>query len=142
LPGSIPFARGVQGHVHRVAQQAPGAQHDDGDDQQAGRRVQPQPAGQHHREGADHHAGRDGGVGGHVQEGAADVEVVLGAAHEHQGRGGVDDDAEAATIITGPLSTEAGSAKRRTASQAMAPVATSSRTALVSEARMVPLRRP
>ncbi len=47
-----------------------------------------------------------------------------------------------ATIITGPVWIGCGSAKRRTASQAMAPTATSSTTALVSEARIVPLRRP
>ena len=48
----------------------------------------------------------------------------------------------AATIITGPVWIGSGVAKRRMASQAMAPTAISSRAALPSEARMVPLRSP
>jgi hypothetical protein len=44
--------------------------------------------------------------------------------------------------ITRPVWIEAGSASRRTDSEMIAPTATISSTALVSEARMVLLRRP
>lgn len=47
-----------------------------------------------------------------------------------------------ATIMTVVAATGSGEASRCTASQAMAPVATSSRTALLSAARMVVERNP
>ena len=82
----------VHGEVSGLAQGAPTAPDDDGDDGEADRRVDPQPAGEHDRAGADDNAEGDGGVGQHVLEGGFDVEVVVAAAKEPGGKA-VDDDA-------------------------------------------------
>jgi hypothetical protein len=84
----------VEQQVQRLLEQTPGADHDDGRDQQADHRVQPGPAEPQRQAAGHHHAGRHQRVGGHVQEGAADVEVGLAPAHEQQCGGGVDDDAD------------------------------------------------
>ncbi len=94
-------------------------------------------------DGAGHHGQRHAGVGGHVQEGAADVQVVVAAAHEQHGRRAVDQPRPGRrSIMTMLASIEAGSRKRCTASDAMAPPPPAAGSALASEARMVALRRP
>ena len=76
-PGTASNARFIE-----FPQQAPGSGDDDDDDRKACDRVEPQPAGEADRERGKHHAERDRRIAGHMQEGAADVEIVLAAAHE------------------------------------------------------------
>ena len=99
--------------------------------------------GQHDDEAGHHHAGRDGGIGQHVQVGAADVDVVA-ARGEEPGGDAVDEDAEARHHHHGQARHRLGLAaiRRATASRAMAPVATSRNTALNRAARIEEPRRP
>ena len=86
---------GIEREVHRIPAQSPGAVEDYQRDRDAGRRIEPQPAGRPLRQGRQHDAKRHAGIGRHVQEGAADVEIAVAAAHEEEGGATVDQDADA-----------------------------------------------
>ena len=84
---------GVEGEVHGVAQEPPGADEDDDDDGEADERVEPVPARDRDDERRHDDAHRDAGIGQHVEEGAPDVEVALAAPHEEERRAEIDGDA-------------------------------------------------
>ena len=88
------FGDAVKQHVQRLPEQAPGAQHDHHGNRQAHHRVDPAPALPEVERPANHHAQRHQRVGGHVQKGTANVQVVLAAPHEQQCGRGVDHDAD------------------------------------------------
>ncbi|CAM2158294.1 hypothetical protein PT2222_40239 [Paraburkholderia tropica] len=79
---------------HRLAQQAPRTVDDHADDRDAHQRIDAGPARRENHEAAHGDGGGYGGVGGHVQEGAANVQIVGPAAHEQPRRKAVDEDAE------------------------------------------------
>ena len=84
----------VNGQVDRVLQQAPGADQDDRNNDDADQGVDDRPARDHDYGTGDDHADRDGRVGHHVQIGPARVQVAVLVAHEHQGGAQVDDEAD------------------------------------------------
>jgi hypothetical protein len=90
-----PLRDGVEAQDHAVLQKAPCAPGDNRHDCQADQRIDHRQAGCQDRQPRQHHANRNQRICRHVEEGAANVDVVLAAAHEHQRRGGVDDDAQA-----------------------------------------------
>ena len=101
--GQQPGAHGGQVHrgghaikqqVHRLLEQAPGAQNDHGSNHEADDRVQPVPSQPEGKPTRHHHTGRNQRIGDHVQKSATDVQVMA-APHEQQGRHGVDDNAQA-----------------------------------------------
>ncbi len=91
--------RGVEGQVEGLLHDLPAAEQDHRQDDQAGDRVDPGAPGQDDQSAGHSHAGRDRCVGGHVQEGRADVQVVRASAgeqqrrqavHQHPGQGHAD----------------------------------------------------
>jgi hypothetical protein len=90
--GKLDAARhGIQREVEAVARQAPAARGDDESDAQAHRGIDPEPAGDHDHQRRGDHAKRHAGVGRHVQIGAADIEIAVAAAHEHQRGATIDE---------------------------------------------------
>lgn len=85
---------GVEAEVEGVAEEFPGAEENEDADNDADDGVEEVPAGGEDDEAGDHDACGDGSVGGHVEEGAADIEVALPAGHEHEGGDAIDEDAE------------------------------------------------
>ena len=83
----------LQREIERLSHQRPGPRYDDGANHKAYYRVEPRPLRKQDQPAGHDDAQRDEGVGGHVQEGAADVHVALSAGHEHHGGDGVDGDA-------------------------------------------------
>ena len=69
----------------------PGGDKDDGGDDESNDGVDDCPAGVGDDDAGDHHAGGDEGVGEHVEEGSACVDVVL-VSREHPGGEAVDGD--------------------------------------------------
>jgi hypothetical protein len=84
-----------QRHGGGLARHIDGGDEDQGGDDQAGHRVDPQPAGGEDQQASHHHACGHQSVGHHVQVGAANVDVALAPAREHPGGDAVDDDADA-----------------------------------------------
>ena len=91
--GVDPLRHRVERHRDRFLEQPPGAPQDHRDHQQAHRRIDPGDPGEVDQGACGHHCGGDAGIGGHVEIGAADVDVVLAPAREQQRRGEVDQDA-------------------------------------------------
>ena len=99
--------------------EAPRAVHDHRHDDEAHQRIEPAPAGKQDHEAAHRDGGGDPGVGGHVQERAAHVQVLLAAAHEEPRREAVHhqpdrrDDEHRRGPRPAPGSAGAGSLRRR-----------------------------
>ena len=72
----------------------PGAPEDDEADADGDDRVEHVPAGEIHHDAADDDPDRGGGVADHVEEGAPDVEVVVGVLVQRPGRHQVHDEAD------------------------------------------------
>ena len=90
---------------------------------------------------AENHAEGHGGIGHHVQEGAADVEILL-AAHEEEGREAVHDDADAGDDHHGAGGNRSRLDQAPDGFPTMPPIATSRSSALKSAARIELERRP
>lgn len=85
---------GVEGEIEGIGEELPGADEDKEGDEEADDGVEPDPAGEEDDGPGDHDTSGDTGVGGHVEEGPADVDVVFAAGHEEGGGGTVDENAE------------------------------------------------
>ena len=68
--------------IDRIAQQTPGAPNDDGADGKADCRIDPLPSGEHDEPAGNDDAERHAGIGDHMQEGAADIEIAVPSRHE------------------------------------------------------------
>jgi hypothetical protein len=95
--GDNPFAvdmggDGIKGQVGGIAKQAPGSDPDDQTDHEADERVELNPTSQGDGEGGEENAGGDSGIGGHMDECAADIEIVAAAAVEEERGDPVNDD--------------------------------------------------
>ena len=90
----MPGGDGGKGQREAVAKESPRAPDDDRHDGEADHGVEPGPPGVEDHQPGDDHAGRNGGVGGHVQEGALDVDVALGAGGEQPCGDAVHEDAD------------------------------------------------
>src|ERR1700674_136019 len=84
----------IKGHTHRVAQETPGAGHDDTAYNKAHHRVKPRPAGVDDTQSRQNDAQRYHGIGSHVEESATNIEVVLAPGHEQNGGATVDHNAK------------------------------------------------
>jgi len=132
--------RSARARPNRAA--GPGAPHDGGRDDEAGERVEPQPAGEKDPDSRDDDAERDRSVRGKVQERAAHVDVAPPIAREqHRARPLIMMPTSATQITVSPA-TGIGAARRLIASQAMPPVTTSRSAAFSSATRIDELRRP
>src|SRR6516162_368319 len=83
----------VQGEADGALYQPPGADNDDGGDEEARRWIEPEPTGQPDRDPRGDDGGRDQRVGRHVDKGAPQIEVARTPRCEKQGRYPVDENA-------------------------------------------------
>src|SRR6516162_5479284 len=83
----------VQGEADGTFYQPPGADYDDGGDEEAYRRIEPQPAGQRDRDTGGDDGGGDQGIGCHVQENSFEIEIAPASRGEEQCGDPVDENA-------------------------------------------------
>ena len=80
--------------MQRIACQTPGAPADQTDNREADQRIDPPGVGKTDYQRGKNHARRHRGIAGHMEKCAAQIDIVVPPAHEHQCGDSVDRDAD------------------------------------------------